>query len=139
MPTEASRTVFVVLDPDFGDRLPGVPAGTPVWITMSSVNEPVVRALWQTSAATHLTGITGLAFKAHLSPEVHLLDELEAIDLHHGPYSTDKPYTKLKVIGAVLTPEIRAVLSTLGFAAFVAEGNGFVAERSQEEAERLRQ
>jgi hypothetical protein len=38
--------VHVVVDPAFGQRLADLPAGEPVWVVASTINEPVVRQLW---------------------------------------------------------------------------------------------
>jgi hypothetical protein len=68
-----------------------------LWITTSSVNEPVIRSLWATrSEPNYLTGITGMLFDGGTAPEDHFLAELDTIDLHHGPYSTKSPYTVSK-------------------------------------------
>jgi hypothetical protein len=99
-----AQEVLVVLDPNFADRVRDAWRGQPVWITMSPVNAPEVRALWaNTSSPNHLTGITGFAHDERAAAEDRLLGQLSMIDLHHGPYSTDTPYTVLTVIGAQLT------------------------------------
>jgi hypothetical protein len=137
--TNPTQGLLVILDPDYGDRLREVWPGSPVWITMSSVNEPVIRSLWATrSEPNHLTGITGMRFDGGITPEHRFLAELDTIDLHHGPYSTKSPYTVLEVIGAPLTNSIRAALSKIGFTDFTESQNGFIATRTAEEAMRLR-
>jgi hypothetical protein len=97
---------------------------------MSPVNAPEVRALWaNTSSPNHLTGITGFAHDERAAAEDRLLGQLSMIDLHHGPYSTDTPYTVLAVIGAQLTEPVRAALSELGFSRFQHRPDGFTATR----------
>ncbi|MGH6714659.1 MAG: hypothetical protein ACREDC_00565 [Bradyrhizobium sp.] len=136
----SAESVLVIVDPDFGEKLRTIPAGRPVWITMSSANEPIVRSLWETLAsADHLTGITGFRFDGEISAEGRFLAELETIDLHHGPYSSTSPYTEIAVTGARLTAEIRANLSDIGFADFTEAADGFTARRTHEEAMRLRE
>src|SRR5215510_14634177 len=112
--------VLVVLDPNFGDRLRDAWRGQPVWITMSPVNSPEVQALWaNTPSSSHLTWITdpheitGFAHEEGVAAEDRLLAQLDTIDDHHGPYSTNTPYTVLTVIGAQLTEPVRAALSEL--------------------------
>jgi hypothetical protein len=106
---------------------------------MSSVNEPVIRSLWELRPdANQLTGITGFRFNASVPAAERFLDELYTIDLHHGAYSSGNPYTELEVIGAPLTAPIRVALSQIGFAEFSEGRYGFIARRGDEEARRLR-
>src|SRR5436190_22543338 len=108
-------SVLVIMDPDYGARLRTISPKQVIWITMSPKNEPVVRALRQEGAAGDLTSFH---HSADSSPEESFLNELDAIDLHHGPYSSSRPYTQIEVIGANLTTELRAALSQLGFEEF---------------------
>ena len=124
------QEVLVVLDPNFGDRLRDAWRGQPVWITMSPANAPEVQALWaNTPSPNHLTGITGFAHEEGVAAEDRLLAELSTIDIHHGPYSTNTPYSVLTVIGAQLTEPVRAALSELGFSTFQQRPDGFAAAR----------
>lgn len=136
----SAESVLVIVAPDFGEKLRTIPAGRPVWITMSSANEPIVRSQWETrGSADHLTGITGFHFDREISAEDRFLAELDTIDLHHGRYSSTSPYTEIVVVGARLTAEIRADLSDLGFTDFAEAEDGFAARRTHEEAMRLRE
>jgi hypothetical protein len=65
--------------------------------------------------------------------------ELDTIDLHRGPCSTNSPYTVLDVIGVRLTGDIREALLKLGFTDFAENSEGFSAERGSVEAGRLRE
>jgi len=136
-----STVVVVIVDPAFGEQLQAIPAGEPVWITMSPANEPVVRLLWSTSQSptNHLSGITGFHFDESVSAEDRLLAELDQIDLHHGPHSSKSPYTELSVRGARLTSDVRAGLQEYGFSDFVESGDGFTARRPLEAATRRRE
>jgi hypothetical protein len=90
----SAESVLVVVAPGFGEKLKVIPVGRPVWITMSPVNEPIVRSLWESQKSTnHLTGITGFRFDKEISAEDRFRAELDTIDLHHGPYSSTSPYT----------------------------------------------
>lgn len=128
--------VLVVLDPDFGDRLRSAWRGQPIWITMSPANAPVVRALW--ASVPKPTGITGFKHQADVPAEDRLIAELSTIDLHHGPYSSETPYTVLRVVGVCLSDRVRIALSEFGFSRFQERSDGFVANRSDEEARRIR-
>ena len=121
----------VILDPEYGDRLTDVWPGQPVWIVLSRTNEPLVRSLWATRART---GITGWDFDPKIAPEDFFLAELDMIDLHHGPHSTNTPYTEFEVVGCPLTTLIREALTQLGFTDFDYRQSGFIAKRTVEEA-----
>ena len=130
--------VYVILDPNFGERLKKIER-SPVWITMSPVNKPVIQKIWGNSPpGDHLTGITGFNHREEISPENRFLEEIDTIDLHQGPYSTKSPYTILEVIGARLTGELRNALLGFGFSDFAENAEGFLAQRSLEEAKRMR-
>jgi hypothetical protein len=67
------------------------------------------------------------------------LNYLGTIDLHHGPCSTETPYTVIEVIGARLAIDVREALGELGFDEFVERADGFSARRSTEEAAKVRE
>lgn len=132
------QLLHVILDPGFGERLRQIRRG-PIWVVMSPINEPVVRSLWATDPkSNHLDGITSFNFHEEITAEDRFLDELDTIDLHHGPYSTEFPYTFLNVIGVQLTENIRHTLSEIGFSDFSENCEGFIANRSEDEAKKLR-
>ena len=133
------QKLYVILDPNFGERLRLIDPN-PIWIVMSPANEPVVRSIWTTNPEPdHTKGITGFTYNEKTSPEDSLLGELDTIDLHHGPYSADLPYTVLEVIGARLNDAIRNALSELGFVSFEEKEGGFTSSRSLDEARKLRE
>lgn len=126
-----------MLDPDFGGQLHDAWSGKPIWITMSPTNTAVVHALWVNAPSpSHL--ITGFRYDERATAEDRLLAMLDAIDLHHGPFSTASPYTTLRVIGAQLADPVQDALTQLGFSVFQPSIDGFVATRSVDEAKRLR-
>jgi hypothetical protein len=135
---EQSRRLLVVLDPDFGNQLHEVQPDQPVWIVQSARNTPAVKALWAApSGNLGLTDVTSFTPKEQNS-EHEFLGQLDMIDLHHGPYSSQTPYTLIRVVGAHLTEEIGAALRQLGFDTFTSTPRGFTAHRSEIEAQRLR-
>jgi hypothetical protein len=70
------------------------------------------------SRESHLTGITTFKAQDSSPAEDLLLNEMETIDLHHGLYSADPPYTVLEVIGTSLSDRIKSQLSEYGFDEF---------------------
>jgi len=121
----------VIVNPEYGDRLLEIERGRPVWVTMSTTNQPVVYSLWQTyHEPDHLTDITGFLFTADIGPDERFLAQLSTIDVHHGSYSSINPYTELEVIGTPLTVAIREALSHRGFSKFTEGEDSFIATRS---------
>jgi hypothetical protein len=45
--SEKPYTVYVVVDPNFGERLASLPIGIPVWIVDTPSNKPVAQRLWR--------------------------------------------------------------------------------------------
>jgi hypothetical protein len=120
--------VRVVVEPSFGERLATLPAGEPVWIVESANNPPVARRLWtERPTSSHLAGITTFRPGVPDTPEEHLLSVLDTIDLHHGHYSADPPYSVLEVIGCEPSPRVSAVLDELGFSVVARSADGFTA------------
>jgi hypothetical protein len=122
--------VYVVVDRNFGAQLDTLEVGTPVWIVDTPVNKPVAQRFWkEQSQRDHLTGVTTFKDLQSLTAEDLLLKEIDAIDLHHGPYSSNPPYTLLEIIGTPLTGRVQQELSAYGFDEFHSSPNGFVAKR----------
>src|SRR5450631_2624570 len=93
-------SVSVVLDRSFGSRLSDLLATGPVWIVDSPVNRAVAENLWaQSPSRSHLEGATTFKAAEADSPEEMLIGNLGTIDLHHGFYSADPPYTVLEMQG----------------------------------------
>jgi hypothetical protein len=77
--------VYVVVDPEFGEKLAQLERGAPVWIVDSPTNKPVVQRFWNEHPnESHLTGITTFHNWDSLSPEDMLLRKLGRIKLRHG-------------------------------------------------------
>jgi hypothetical protein len=122
--------VLVVVDRDFGERLTALESGVPVWIVDTPPNASVAQRLWKKrNQENHLTGITTFRDSVSSSPEDLLISELDTIDLHHGSYSSDPPYTILEVLGVPLSERIKAELSEYGFNEFHPTASGFSAAR----------
>ena len=123
---QAQYRVIAIVDRAFGDKLKTIPTGVPVWIIDSSVNRAAAKEVWDTAPlVSHLEGITVFKSPDDASPERSLIGQIDAIDLHHGFYSADPPYSVLDVIGAAVTQEIRAALDQIGFSEIQPLEEGF--------------
>lgn len=122
--------VRIVVDRDFGERLAELEPGVPVWIVGTPLNAGVAQRLWkERNQENHLTGVTTFNDSASTSPEDLLISELDTIDLHHGSYSSNPPYTILEVLGTPLSERIKVELTEFGFNKFHPTASGFSAVR----------
>lgn len=122
--------VFVVLDREYGERLSALTRKGPVWIVDTPLNRAAahdMRALH--NYRSHLDGITTFAAGNNLLPEDLFINELGTIDMHHGIYSADPPYTELEVIGTAISDKVKAELSQFGFNDFQPTAERFRAIR----------
>jgi len=122
--------VFVVVDREYGERLSDLARTDPVWIVDTPNNRAAAQKIWAVHAnRSHLDGVTTFKTGDDCSREDTLINELDTIDLHHGTYSANPPYTVLEVIGVVMSERVKAELSEFGFDEFEATAEGFRATR----------
>ncbi len=127
----APYRVIVVVDRAFGEQLESIARGIPVWIIDSPTNRDFVEKVWREHPEhSHLKGITIFNSPEDASAERSLLGQLDTIDLHHGAYSADPPYSELEVIGVVLTEAIQTALEQTGFKEIHPTDSGFRAVQS---------
>jgi hypothetical protein len=123
--------VLVVVDREYGERLAELADAGPVWIVDTPVNRVVAQRIWAANPnRSHLESVTTFKFGEVSSSEDAVINELETIDLHHGTYSANPPYTVLEVIGTGISPRIKAALAQFGFNEFHQTSQGFRAVRS---------
>jgi hypothetical protein len=130
--SETAYRVRIVVDPHFGQRLTRLPDREPVWVVDSEANTPVAKALQAARATSHLHGVTTFTPFTTGDREHQLLGILDTVDLHHGQYSADPPYSEVEVYGAGLSQAVEQAFRDLGFEHFDATPDGFVASRSTE-------
>lgn len=125
-----SRTVTIVLEPEFGEQLHELALRSAVWIVETDTNRAAAEEAWRRAVEWPHIHVT--VFRP--SDLRHLLEQIE---LHHGPHSQARPFSILEIIGAELTPEAQAALDDAGFVNAKATPRGFRAtkvrsERSEE-------
>jgi hypothetical protein len=120
----------VVLDREFGEQLSQIVEKSPVWIVDTSKNRAVAQSIWSADASrSHLVGVTTFKARDDSSPEDALIHELETIDLHHGVYSANPPYTVVEVIGTGISDRVKENFAEFGFDQFEPTSEGFRAIR----------
>jgi hypothetical protein len=117
--------VHVIVAPDYGERLEGLPPGEPAWVADTPVNKPVIERMW----AQKWPGITSFCVDLKASSENWLVSILDQVELHHGEYSQSQPYSELCVTGAGLSSGLRKELESYGFKQFEDMPDGFLANK----------
>lgn len=130
MPMTEPYRVFVVVDRDYGQHLTELSEMGPVWIADTPANRSVAQQIWAAHPnRSHLEGVTTFKVAEGTSSEDMLINKLGTIDLHHGTYSANPPYTVLDVIGTAITARLKAELGEYGFDDFQETTHGFRAVR----------
>lgn len=122
--------VFIVVDRDYGQRLVELAQAGPAWIVDTPANRTVAQQIWAGEPNRgHLEGVTTFKFRDGSSSEDIVVNELDTINLHHGTYSANPPYTIIEVIGTELCDKIKGGLTEIGFDQFEPTPRGFRAIR----------
>ncbi len=122
-------TVHIVVDDEFGIKLRDLPYREPAWVVDSPTNKLIIKELWEIRPdEDHTEGITSFIYDVTDSPESRFMEILESILEHHGPYSHDPPCSKVNVIGAKLTNQIKDFLVDYEFTKYEITNIGFIAE-----------
>jgi hypothetical protein len=116
MKTKADPRVVVVVDRDYGALLRLLPEEAPAWVVDTPVNHKVIVELWDSRKRWSQGGVlTSFIDKPALSPEELLISILDVVDLHHGSYSQDPPWSIAQIIGARALPHLIKAMETQGF------------------------
>jgi hypothetical protein len=131
--TDKLNKVALVLDPNFGQRLEPLAIHSHVWIIDTPANRIIAEKYWQDNPEHKLgMGITTFQVNDNETMEEACLRILDAIDLHHGEYSSDPPYSALEVIGLPISEQIKSALEGIGFEAFEHTAEGFRTTRRKD-------
>jgi hypothetical protein len=128
--------LFVVVGPDFGERLEKVAQFAPTWVVATPGNENAYQRLWKAHPhADHreIGAITCFRVSDPGDRVANLLDILPQTEQHHGEFQDDQfSYPNgfvLEVIGLTLTDAVTIGLREFGFSSFVETPGGFQAHR----------
>src|SRR5258708_34267000 len=120
-----ARTISVVRDPSFGDRVEKLAFRNIVWLIESDTNRvAAARAMHHAEEWPHLS-IT--MFRRIGDSKGDWLVLLDQIDLHHGRPGQHWTFDTLEVIGAETGDEPRAALEERGFTTGRPTDTGFIA------------
>ncbi len=116
--SDFARSVALVVDPEYGQRLEALAVEMPVWVADTPTNRVAAEALWRRASAsishTSPGAITTFKVDANDSPPLWALSVLGEIDLHHGENSQTPAYNVLEVIGSEVTRDLRDALAEYG-------------------------
>ena len=131
--TDQLNKVTLVLDPNFGQRLELLAIHSQVWTIDTPANRIIAEKYWQDNPEHTLEmGITTFQVNDNETMEEACLRILDAIDLHHGEYSSNPPYSDLEVIGLPISEQIKCALEGIGFEAIEHTAEGFRATRRED-------
>ncbi len=118
--------VALVVDPAFGVRLVDLAARLPVWVCDSAENLRAVHAI----LTGHPRGATPpeiTTFRWNGDADAAVVNILGTLDLHHGEFSRDPPWSILEVYGATQTDAVERALAPYGVTRIQAFDGGFIA------------
>jgi hypothetical protein len=120
--------VAIVLDKNFGEKVAKLSQKMHVWLCDTPVNKKAAAFCWlKENKFTSLeNGITTFKISNQDSPESILTDIIVTVDLHHGEYSHNPPWSELHVYGIRLIAKIESKLREFGTGRFESIANGFI-------------
>ncbi|HYF13518.1 MAG TPA: hypothetical protein VD971_00450 [Phycisphaerales bacterium] len=121
--------VAIVVDPDFGEALRPLSRRMHVWTIQSPTNQPVIDLIWQEPGEYSLEcGVT--SFPREDEPLRELFADVVAdVELHHGVWAHDPPWTVLHSYGIGVTDHVRETLAEYGVDQIEERPDHFVATR----------
>jgi hypothetical protein len=124
--------VSIVVNREYGPGLRRLLDLGSVWVIESSTNREWAERIWEESPKRgHPDGLTLFKAARAKTSEDALVGIFETVDLHHGEYSADPPYTVVHVVGTAPTERVREEFKHFGFDTFSDAEEGFDAVRPQ--------
>ncbi len=128
--TPAPYCVIIIVDPLFNGDLSGLLERAPIWIADTPHNRQLAQTAWDSNPTqSHLDGLTIFTVRQERTPADWLIGNFDTIDLHHGVYSADPPFTILEVFGTPISDSIQSLLGEYGFDTLEPSQLGFRAIR----------
>lgn len=128
--SERINTVRLVVDRNYSGELTSLATDSHVWLIESPLNHDAAASYWKLHPASDVeTGLTTFTAADDDTASEACLKILGTLDLHHGEYSGDPPYSVLEIVGARLSRSVKAAIEELGFSRFETTANGFRALR----------
>lgn len=134
MVSTQSHKVGLVVDRNFGDRIPQLARSFHVWVVESPSNTPVIQRFWETERAEPDAdplgpGITSFKASATESAQEMCARIAGDVDEHHGEFAHDPPWSEIAVYGVMLDRRLQEVFTELGVTEFAPTHEGFICRR----------
>ena len=126
MPPPATRTIAIVLDPEFSTRVASLAERVAVWIVDSDANRPAIEALWNARRSRQvMCDVTIFRRIPGLSTEDHLDGVLRSIETEADVEEERPALEWVEVYGLAATESIEALLRARGFGGSAPLPDGF--------------
>jgi hypothetical protein len=107
--------VAIVVDPEFAERLRPLAARMHVWVMETPGNRGAIERVAAESAVYSFErGVTSFGSKPGETSASRFCSVLADVDVHHGWYSHDPPWTIVHCFGVDLSDSIQATLAAYG-------------------------
>ncbi len=133
--TAQNNKVGIVVDRNFGSRIPELARLFHVWVVESPRNTPVIQQFWETTeraspeADPFEDGITSFEAEEMESAQEMCERIAEDVDNHHGEFAHDPPWSEIEVYGVSLDEHLRKVFEELGATLISPTSDGFICRR----------
>src|SRR5437016_14169631 len=116
MSKQVPHEVALVVDPEFREGLALLGSRMPLWVVNTPQNSIIAsRFLSKRQGTQDGPDVTVFDVDPTQTPEDWACDIIKNIDLHHGHYSHDPPFSVMEVYGVDPTPRLRKELLGIGF------------------------
>ena len=124
--------IAIVVNKDFGEKLIELSKRLHVWICDSENNLPFVKQVWSQDKKYSIeSGVTKFDVSDNDSAEDIFVNILDDVDLHHGEFSHEPPWSIIEVYGVSVTQRIKSELSRYEEGRFEILEDGFIFHRSE--------
>jgi hypothetical protein len=129
-----SYKVGLVVDRNFGDRIPELARSFHVWVVESPSNTPSIQRFWETEhskpdADPLGPGITSFKASEGESAQEMCVRIAGEVDEHHGEFAHDPPWSEIAIYGASLNNRLLEVFEELGATEISPTPEGFICRR----------
>jgi hypothetical protein len=111
----SAEQVILVVDRLYGARVGELSAAAAVWLVDSIANHPFLSALKKKFTPEASGSLTWFADDPTISSAELAARKIATLEDHHGEYSQNPAYSRLRVIGASLEPVLLSAIEDCGF------------------------
>jgi hypothetical protein len=123
-------TVTIVVDREFGDLLAELSRDMHVWVCDTPSNRAAAERIWGDHPRYDLeSGVTTFTFRDEALAAEMVVAVLGDVDLHHGEYSHEPPWSVIKVVGCASDSDLVAAFASYGAALVTTDPAAFEARR----------